>query len=123
VFFTPFSLVVSPRDLHNDIVVRRDDMGGRRKEHVLQRNTALHSTQRQPVHADAGQLWKGLQVAPPAYGLVVNVPVVDISPLNGSTELWPGTHRDTGVSVYDDIKVLPEALERRRDKSPPFSPA
>jgi len=25
--------------------------------------------------------------------------------------------------VYDDIKVLPEALERRRDKSPPFQPS
>jgi len=87
-------------------------------------NTALHSTLRQPVHADMGQLWRGLEAgkAPPAYALVVNVPVVDISPLNGSTELWPGTHRDTSVSVHDDIKVSPEALEVWRAKSPPFQP-
>jgi len=87
-------------------------------------NTALHSTLRQPVHADMGQLWRGLEEgkAPPAYALVVNVPVVDISHLNGSTELWPGTHRDTSVSVHDDIKVSAEALEAWRAKSPPFQP-
>lgn len=110
--------------LLNDMViaVTRAVLGKGVKNCFYSGNTALHSTLRQPVHADMGQLWAGLEAAPPAYGLVVNVPVVDMSPLNGSTELWPGTHKDTSVSVHDDIKVTPEALEVWRARSQPFQP-
>ncbi|MCW3098039.1 MAG: hypothetical protein JWL77_3657 [Chthonomonadaceae bacterium] len=106
------------------IAVTKAILGKGVKNTFYSGNTALHSTQRQPVHADMGQLWKGLEetTVPPAYALVVNVPVVDISPLNGSTELWPGTHKDPRISVHDDIKLSPEDLEIRRAKSPPFQP-
>ena len=45
------------------------------------------SPQRQPVHSDA-------DFAHPAhpFALVVNVPLISMSPENGSTELWLGTH-------------------------------
>lgn len=104
------------------VTVTQAVLGKGVKNTLYSGNTALHSTQRQPVHADAGQLWQGLEAAPPAYALVVNVPVVDVSPRNGSTELWPGTHKDTSVSVHDDIKVSEEALERWRAIAPPFQP-
>jgi hypothetical protein len=45
-----------------------------------------------------------------------------MSPENGSTELWPGTHTDTAVSVRGDIKVPAEAVERWRAAAPPFQP-
>ncbi|KAI1337704.1 hypothetical protein F5Y15DRAFT_390006 [Xylariaceae sp. FL0016] len=49
------------------------------------------SPSRQPVHADA-------DFAHPAhpFALVVNVPLVDMTPQNGSTEIWQGTHAGTG---------------------------
>ena len=87
-------------------------------------NTALPNTdQRQPVHADLGHLWPNMTVATPPYALVVNVPVVDMSIENGSTEIWPGTHLDTSVAWQDgDIKVSTETLERRRAVRPPLQP-
>ena len=87
-------------------------------------NTALPGDQRQPVHADVGHLWPldVLEVAHPAAQLVVNVATVDISPVNGATELWPGTHRELGVGVGDDIKINVDLLEARRAVSPPFQP-
>ena len=87
-------------------------------------NTAVAgSGQRQPVHADSGQLWPHLDVAHPPYGLVVNVPVVDMSPENGSTEVWLGTHQDTTVYVqHGDIKLDPQAVEARRAVRPPLQP-
>ena len=88
-------------------------------------NTAVGgSGQRQPVHADVGQLWPGLEVATPPFGLVVNIPVVDMSPENGSTEVWPGTHLDTTIYVQKgDIKLPPAVVEARRDVRPPLQPS
>jgi len=87
-------------------------------------NTALPGDQRQPVHADVGHLWPldVLEGPHPAAQLVVNVLTVDVSPENGATEIWPGTHRELGVGVGDDIKISPDALEARRAISPPIQP-
>ena len=87
-------------------------------------NTALPGDQRQPVHADVGQLWPldVLDVAHPAAQLVINVATVDVSPANGATELWPGTHRELGVGVGDDIKIHKALLAARRAVAPPFQP-
>src|SRR6478609_4487662 len=87
-------------------------------------NTALPGDQRQPVHADVGQLWPldVLEVAHPAAQLVINVATVDVSPANGATELWPGTHRELGVGVGDDITIDSELLAARRAVVPPFQP-
>ena len=87
-------------------------------------NTALKSEARQPVHPDIAQLWPNLAVAPPAFGVVVNVPVVDMDTRNGATELWPGTHKDTTLSIRDgSIRVPDDALEARRKVRPPFQPS
>ena len=86
-------------------------------------NTALKSESRQPVHPDVGQLWPNLTVAPPAFGIVVNVPVVDMDERNGATQLWPGTHKDTTLSIRDgSIRVPEAALTARRKVRPPFQP-
>lgn len=87
-------------------------------------NTALPSEARQPVHADVGQLWPpGVLDAPhPAAQLVVNVPTVDVCVENGSTEIWPGTHRELAVGIGDDIEVPLDRLEARRQVSPPIQP-
>jgi ectoine hydroxylase-related dioxygenase (phytanoyl-CoA dioxygenase family) len=110
--------------LVNDMVVAVTEavLGRGVKNFFYSGNTAVHSDQRQPVHADTGQLWPNLEVAHPACQLVVNVPLVAVSPENGSTELWPGSHLDTTVSMATDIKVPTDVLERRRAEVPPFQP-
>ena len=87
-------------------------------------NTALPGDQRQPVHSDVGHLWplESLEAPHPPAQLVVNVLTVDVSPENGATEVWPGTHRELGVGIGDDVKIPPELLEQRRAISPPFQP-
>ncbi|GAA3625362.1 phytanoyl-CoA dioxygenase family protein [Microlunatus ginsengisoli] len=87
-------------------------------------NTALPGDQRQPVHSDVGHLWpvSVLEAPHPPAQLVLNVLTVDVSPANGATEIWPGTHRELGVGVGDDIKITPERLAARRAVSPPFQP-
>jgi hypothetical protein len=87
-------------------------------------NTALPSDQRQPVHADVGHLWPTeiLTTPHPAAQLVINVLTVDVSPANGATEIWLGTHRELGIGSGDDIKIPPHLLEARRALRPPVQP-
>ena len=85
-------------------------------------NTAMPSTERQPVHADTGHLWPRLEVAHPPVHLVINIPTVDVSPDNGSTELWPGTHKDVTITAGVDIKIPHDVLEKRRAEVPPIQP-
>ncbi|MES1147311.1 MAG: phytanoyl-CoA dioxygenase family protein, partial [bacterium] len=86
-------------------------------------NTAMPSESRQPAHADIGQLWPNQEVAHYPAMLVVNIPTVDVSAANGSTEIWLGTHLDTSVAMQDgDIVVAPDVLEARRAISPPLQP-
>ena len=120
----PFPPYLSRQVLCNDIVIAitQEILGKGLRNGMYSGNTALpRSTGRQPVHADEGQLWPGLQTAHPAYALVVNVLPVDVSPENGSTEIWPGTHLDTSVVIQDrDIKVTAEKVEERRRIAPGF---
>ena len=83
-------------------------------------NTALPGTRRQPVHGDSGHLW--LDTVVPAHAIVVNVPLVDMSDINGVTELWPGSHLIPYTSAGKDIKVDPIFLERQRTLRPPEQP-
>jgi len=86
-------------------------------------NTALPSKNRQPVHADTGQLWPNLEAPTPAYAYVVNVPLVDVDARNGSTEIWPGTHKDPSVVIGHDLKVTPEMLDKWRAVTTPIQPS
>ncbi len=112
--------------LLNDMViaVTKAMLGSGVKNAFYSGNTTVPGeAHKQPIHPDIGQLWPGLETAPPPFGLVVNVPVVDMTPANGSTEIWPGTHRDTTMCIQQgDIKVPPEALEARRSIAPPLQP-
>ena len=111
--------------LVNDLVVEvtRAVLGDGVKNAFYSGNTCLPNTTRQPLHVDAGQLWPDLETATPAYSLVVNVPVVDATPENGSTELWPGTHLDTTRAIDDsDIKLPPAVEERLRGERRPLQP-
>ena len=112
--------------LLNDAVVAvtRAMLGPGLKNSFYSGNTALPGGQKQPVHPDVGQLWPNLEVATPPFAFVVNVPLVDMTPANGSTELWPGTHRDTTMCAQDgDIKVPETALARRQEIRPPVQPS
>lgn len=112
--------------LLNDMViaVTRAVLGPGVKNSYYSGNTAVPGGHpRQPVHPDVAQLWPNLAHPTPAFGLVVNVPVVDMTPENGSTEIWPGTHRDTTYSVRDgSLRIPQEVLERRREIAAPLQP-
>jgi len=111
--------------LANDLVIEitHELMGNGVFNAFYSGNTALKSESRQPVHADIGHLWANMDVATPPYAVVVNVPLVDFSALNGSTEVWPGTHKDTSVSIQDGfIEVSEEKLAARRAEVPPVQP-
>ena len=109
----------------NDFVVEITQavLGEGVKNSFYSGNTCLPNTSQQPLHVDSGQLWPDLAHATPAYSLVVNVPVVDTSPQNGSTELWPGTHLDTNRTQGEDIKLSPAAEARHRSECLPLQPS
>ena len=92
-------------------------------------NTALPPSedikpQRQPVHADAD-----FTHPPHPFALVINVPLVTMTPENGSTEVWLGTHNGTGVHDQEGAhgdrasgRIKLDLLEARRLISPPIQP-
>ncbi len=104
------------------IAVTKSVLGVGVKNSFYSGNTALPKQGgRQPVHADSGQLWPNLEKATPPYALVINVLPTAVSPHNGSTEIWPGTHLDTTISYQSgDIKVPDDILEARRQVAPPI---
>jgi ectoine hydroxylase-related dioxygenase (phytanoyl-CoA dioxygenase family) len=109
----------------NDLVIQvtKAILGPGLKSAFYSGNTALQSESRQPVHADTGQLWPNLEHPHPAYALVINLPLVDMSAENGSTEIWPGTHIDPTVAWQSgDIKLPQEVLDARAKVVPPFQP-
>ncbi len=86
-------------------------------------NTNMPGSGDQPLHVDSGQLWPNMQMAPPPYGIVVNIPVVDMSAANGSTEIWPGTHHDTRMDVDAGTLRIPEEWQAvRKQTKPPVQP-
>lgn len=81
------------------------------------------SPQRQPVHADA-------DFAHPdhPFALVVNVPLVSMTPENGSTEIWLGTHNND-ITAQEGAhgerasgRIKKEHLAARSLESPPTQP-
>ncbi|GJD05659.1 Kanamycin B dioxygenase [Galdieria sulphuraria] len=82
-------------------------------------NTAVPSTLRQPVHSDSN-----FQHPNEPFGLVVNIPLITMTPENGSTEVWPGTHTFTNSHLQEGRLgvIRRDELERRRKISPPLQP-
>ncbi len=113
----PFPPYLFKDVLLNELVIQvtKAILGAGLKNDFYSGNTAIKSDLRQPVHVDVGHLWSNMEVATPTFGIVINVPVVDVSPENGSTELWLGTHTNTCVSIYDPkINIPEEELEKAR---------
>ncbi|KAH7345591.1 hypothetical protein B0J17DRAFT_43928 [Rhizoctonia solani] len=106
------------------IQVSNAALGNRPKMTFCSGNTALKSTERQPVHTDA-------DFAQPSvpFALVVNCGLVEMTPENGSTELWLGTHTMANLDAQDGLhgdrasgRIKFELQEKRRSVSPPFQP-
>ncbi|KAH8888056.1 hypothetical protein GQ53DRAFT_604116, partial [Thozetella sp. PMI_491] len=112
------------------------------KPHVnyVNGNTALggYNGARQRVHADLT-----FNHATYPFAIVTNYYLIDVSPANGSTELWLGSHRDTSFrdhrncnpealsgsvsSEYDkgiemEFGIRDELLQERRAYAPPIQP-
>ncbi|GKZ18225.1 hypothetical protein AbraIFM66951_000398 [Aspergillus brasiliensis] len=86
--------------------------------------TAEHPPMSQPVHSDA-------DFAHPfhTFAYVINVPLITMTPENGSTEVWLGTHTDTGLHVQEGLhgerasgRIKLDELEKRRVQRPPCQP-
>ncbi len=74
-------------------------------------NVAMPGSEMQRMHRDGG----ALREIRPVGGLVVNIPLIDFTEENGSTEVWPGTHLVTDV---DEEDVKPARLLERAVKVP-----
>ncbi|KIW55481.1 hypothetical protein PV05_04220 [Exophiala xenobiotica] len=104
-------------------------LGPRPKLTFCSGNSAMPPTkdsppQRQPVHSDA-------DFAHPdhPFALVVNVPLIDMKPDNGSTEVWLGTHNAFGLEAQEGAhgerasgRIRPSFLEERAKTRPPVQP-
>ncbi|KAK2042863.1 phytanoyl-CoA dioxygenase [Colletotrichum somersetense] len=105
-------------------------LGPRPKLTFLSANSAMPPSpslppQRQPVHSDA-------DFAHPShpFALVVNVPLVAMTPANGSTELWLGTHAAADATAQEGAhgdrasgRIRDAALAARRAVRPPSQPS
>lgn len=100
-------------------------LGPRPVVHYANGNTALKAlpSARQPVHSDC-------EFEHPVYfqhAHVINIALVDTSPQNGATEVWPGSHHVSacdshvaGLNNEEQLAIKPELLEERRKHSPPI---
>ena len=80
--------------------------------------------QSQPVHSDAD-----FNHPDCPFALVVNIPLVDMTPENGSTEIWLGTHSLSNVNAQEGAhgerasgRINVNILEDRRRERPPSQP-
>ncbi|MBM3457513.1 MAG: phytanoyl-CoA dioxygenase family protein [Armatimonadetes bacterium] len=79
-------------------------------------DTPLPGSDYQKVHSDTRLLFPEEAHSLPAYGLVLNVPLVDCSEENGSLEFWPGgTHR---IPVAVDRESLAAGMQSARANLP-----
>lgn len=85
--------------------------------HYLASNTCISGSEYQPPHADTHQLFPGSDIKPPAYHVVVNIPLVDVTEENGAMEIWGGgTHLNTfGV---EEIEALAPFMPSQRATMP-----
>ncbi|KAF2126433.1 phytanoyl-CoA dioxygenase family protein [Dothidotthia symphoricarpi CBS 119687] len=104
-------------------------LGPKPSLHFVSGNTALPPTESsppasQPTHNDADFEHSSIPFA-----LVVNVPLVTMTPENGSTEVWLGTHNGTTIADQEGVhgdrasgRIKAHLLESRRETRPPSQP-
>ena len=99
-------------------------MGPKLVCHYANGNTALKAEGRQPVHSDID---KPHPSYPFAYA--INIPLCGTSAINGSTEVWLGSHHDSNVDQHvvghgeSGLIIKSELLTERRKSSPPIQPS
>ncbi|MFW6061029.1 MAG: phytanoyl-CoA dioxygenase family protein [Phycisphaeraceae bacterium] len=75
---------------------------------------------RQQVHGDTGPLFPSLSEPEPAFMLNLSIPLVDFTPENGATEIWPGTHRHRPqLSQTPGKERKQQMIEAQRRVRPP----
>ncbi|MCA1595310.1 MAG: phytanoyl-CoA dioxygenase family protein [Chloroflexi bacterium] len=113
--FLPFEPPFDDPELyHNPLVMKILDalMGQDLIMTYLASDTPLPGSEYQAVHSDTRLLFPETSFSLPAYGVVLNVPLVDFTEENGPLELWPGgTHLMPGRL---DMKKLAPAMESVR---------
>ncbi len=78
-------------------------------------NTNCPESIMQPLHSDCMPLWPGNVIQHPPVSLVINIPLVDTDEINGSMEIWPGSHLVLGAQKYVDEKIF---MERKKTAPP-----
>lgn len=80
--------------------------------------------QSQPIHSDAD-----MDHPDCPFALVVNVPLVQMTPENGSTEVWLGSHIGSNLHCQEGQqgerasgRIRKDPLEERRETRPPSQP-
>lgn len=83
---------------------------------LLTGNTILPCTEAQTLHRDQGNLWRDVDETHPPPNISVHVPLMDIDEENGSTEVWPGTHR---LAHEGPVPTEQSELDARAAIAPP----
>jgi hypothetical protein len=83
---------------------------------LLTGNTILRNTDPQHLHRDQGNLWADADQTHRPSNISVHVPLSTIDDTNGSTEVWPGTHR---LAHEGPVPADAKALEARAAVAPP----
>ena len=107
------------------VAVLKNVLGTELVCHYANGNTALQATGRQPVHSD-------IDTAHPLFpfAYAINISLCDVSAENGSTEIWPGSHRDSNIDQHDSagpgegrLTIKHSLIEERRKRRPPVQPS
>ncbi|KAI8959217.1 hypothetical protein F5Y11DRAFT_350732 [Daldinia sp. FL1419] len=101
-------------------------LGPRPKWTFCSANSAMPggNPSRQPVHSDAD-----FQHPDHPFALVVNIPLVTMTPENGSTEIWLGTHKAANADGQEGAhgerasgRIRDTLLAERKEVCPPCQP-
>jgi hypothetical protein len=106
-FFPPlFAPLADERIAAHPVVVQLLDafLGGDPVCSFYHTNTAYPGSGYQPIHRDSGHLFgTEFDGVTPATQIVLNIPLCAFTEENGSTEVWPGTHKI--VDTPDDAAI------------------
>jgi hypothetical protein len=70
---------------------------------------SMPGASRQPIHQDGGDIFPqaGLNRLLPTFAVTVGIPLLEMNEINGTTALWPGSHRgETRASTDHGIEPL-----------------
>ena len=92
--------------------------------HYFASDTALPGSDYQGVHSDTHLLFGETSLSLPAYSIVVNIPLIDVTLERGPVEIWPGgTHlmpgtmdiQRTSAQMHSELVTMPAGSLLIRD--------